>query len=164
MAEGLRKDETEGIVRGAWRLPNPVYFERSSMNNYYILCTSHPETDSQVLAEFGSYVVRINNPGELLKRIETTWQRHPLASGRCTIAPVVYDKDTLLDPTPGLLPLAAYSYSQKPKSFEAEREWRYVLTCTADLLKLKALVGEGLPLEDYLTLHLPDCRDICSMK
>jgi hypothetical protein len=160
-AEAARKDETEGIVRGAWKLENSVYCERSSINNYYILSTAHPETDRHVLTErFGPYVVRIDDPLELLKRIETAWQGHPLASGRCVIERVMYDKDESLDATPGLLPPHWYSYSQKPKSFKEDREFRYVLTCTADVLKLKALVGEGLALENHLTLPLPDCRDM----
>ena len=165
VAEDLRKDETEGIVRVVWKLPNPVYCERSSNSNYYILCTSHPETDRRVLTErFGLSIVRINDPMELLKRIEIAWQTHPLAVGRCIIAPVVYNKDTLLDATPDLLPPIAYSYSQKARSpFDVEREFRYVLTCTADVVKLRALVGEGLALDNHLTLPLPDCSDICSL-
>jgi hypothetical protein len=164
-AEARRKDETEGIVRIAWRLEYPVYCERPSMNGYYILCTSHPETDRDVLtSRFGPYFVRIDDPMELLKRIEAAWQRHPLASGRCVVVPVVYNKDELLDPAPGLLPPHEYSYSQKPRSlFEEEREFRYVLTCTADVLKLRALVSEGLALENHLTLPLRDCGDICSL-
>ena len=113
---------------------------------------------------FGPYVVRINDAMELLKRLECAWQRHPLSSGRCVIAPVVYDKDALLDAPQGLLTPHAYSYSQKPKSpFEEEREFRYVLACTADVLKLRALVGERLVLENHLTLPLPDCGGICSL-
>jgi hypothetical protein len=38
-----------------------------------------------------------------------------------------------------------------------------VLTCTADALKLRALIGEGSSLDDHLTLPLPDCSDICSL-
>jgi hypothetical protein len=165
VAEDLGRDETEGTVRIVWRLQNPVYCERSSMTNFYIVSTSHPEADRRVLTKrFGPHIVRINDPTELLKRIEVAWQAHPLASGRCVIAPVVCDKDTLLDPTSGLLPPHWYSFSQKPKSpFEVEREFRYVLTCTADALKLRALIGEGSSLDDHLTLPLPDCSDICSL-
>jgi len=164
-AEDSRRDETEGVVRVVWRLQNPVYCERSSMNNFYILSTSHPEADRRVLTErFGSYIVWINDPMELLKRVQVAWRAHPLASGYCVIAPVVYDKDALLNETPGLLPPSSYSYSQKPRSpFAVEREFRYVLTCTADVLKLRALAGEGLALDNHLTLPLPDCSDICSL-
>jgi hypothetical protein len=164
-AEGLRKDETEGIVRVVWKMQNPVYCDRSSMNSYYILSTAHPETDRRVLAEhFGPYIVRISDPTELLKRIEAAWQKKPLASGRCVIAPVAYDKDESLETTPGLLPPHSYSFSQKPRvPFEEEKEFRYVLTCTADVLKLRALVGGELALEKHLTLLLADCGDICSL-
>jgi hypothetical protein len=163
--EDSRQDATEGLVSGVWRRQNPVYFERSSMSNYYILCTSHPETERQVLRDrFGGYIVHINDPIELLMRIEVAWEANPLASGRCVIAPVVYDKDELLDPFPWLLPPPSYSYSQKPRvPFGVEREFRYVLTCTADVLKLEALAGESLSLEDHLTLPLSECSDICSL-
>lgn len=125
VAGDSRQDKTEGIVRVVWRLENPVYCESSSMNSRYILSTSHPETDRHLLTQrFGSYVVGINDPIELSRRIEIAWQRHPWASGRCVIAPVMYDKDSLFDPVPGLLPPREYSYSQKPKvPFEVEREF-----------------------------------------
>jgi|SRR5579862_126352 len=140
------------------------FIVRSSMNNYYILCTANREAARLALTRrYGSHVVQINDPMELLNRIEIAWQRQPLASGRCVIAPVAYDKGSLLDPTPGLLPPPEYSYSQKPKWFEEDREFRYVLTCAADVIKLRALAGEGLAPEDHLTLSLPDCGDICSL-
>jgi hypothetical protein len=164
-AEESRQDATEGLVRVVWRLQSPIYCERSSMNNYYILCTSHPETERQVLTDrFGGYIVQINDPIELRRRIGVAWEANSLASGRCVIEPVVYDKDEMLDPAPGLLPPASYSYSQKPRvPFGVEREFRYVLTCTADVLKLEALAGESLSLDDHLTLPLTDCSDICSL-
>jgi len=167
-AEGWRGDETEGGVFGVWDQPNPVYFERSSGNRYFILCTSHPEADRSVLIKrFGPFTVRINNPRELLKRLELVWRGHPLASGQCVIAQVVYNKHELLEPTPGLLPPHEYAYSQKPKvgvhepkvRYEEEKEFRYVLTCTADVIKLMTLPK----LASHLTLRLPDCSDICSL-
>jgi hypothetical protein len=168
--EGRRRDETEGTVSIAWSGPqNPVYCEGLSGNNYYILSASDPTTERRVLIErFGTHVVRINNPTELLKRIETAWQANSLACGgvrsRCVIEPVVYNKGALLDATPGLQFPANYYYSQKPKSpFEVENEFRYILTCTADVLKLRRLIGGELVFEKHLTLKLPDCSDICSL-
>jgi hypothetical protein len=142
-----------------------VQCERTSGNAFYILSASHPETDTRVLIErFGSFIVRIHQPAELLRRIELALQKHFLAQGPCVIAPVVYNKGDLFDATPGLLTPHSYSYSQKPKlPFEVEREFRYVLTCTADVVKLAAFAGESLALENHLTLPLPDCRDICSI-
>jgi hypothetical protein len=158
--EGSRRDGTEGKVSVFWNLPlqNPVHYDGSSLNPHYILSTSHPEANTRRLMEkFGSYIVRINNPIELLQRIEIAWKRCPLAIGRCVIEEVVYNKDSFLEPTPGLLAPVNYSYSQKAKSFEEEREFRFVLTCTADHIKLNTLV-----LNDHLSLNLPDCSDICS--
>src|SRR5437867_2261059 len=172
--EGLRRDETEGKMSVCWNLPNPVHCDRSSMNPHYILCTSHPEANRSLLIErFGPHIVRINDPITLLKRIRVVWEQRPLAAGRCVIEPVVYNKDTLLEPISGLLPPVEYSYSQKPKfdpqglDFEEEREFRYVLTCTADQVKLNTLAdSEGRPrgvLNDHFFLKLPDCSDICSL-
>jgi hypothetical protein len=136
------------------------------MTPYYILCTSAPEADREFLrAQFGPYIVQINDPMALLERTETVWRGHPLASGCSVIVPVVYNKGASLEPTPGLIPPLPYSYSQKPDSFQREMEFRYVLTCTADFVKLKALAtaDEGQPgsLDNHLTLLLPDCSDIC---
>ena len=161
-AEGSRRDEAEGNVRLKWALVNPVDCDRSSMNSYYILCTAHPNVDrSRLSKKFGSYIVRINDPMELLARIDAAWHKHPLAGGRSVIVRVVYDKGDLLQPTPGLLPPPEYSYCQKPRvPFEEDQEFRYVLTCTADDAKLKAFANG---LQRHLTLQLPDCRDICSL-
>jgi hypothetical protein len=154
-----RRDETEGRVSLQWNLANPVYCDRLCGNEHYLLCTSHPDVDRQVITKFGRHIVRIADPKLLLTRIDSAWRQHPLASGRCIIAPVVYNKDQCLQPTPGLLPPTEYSYCQKPATFSDEREFRYVLTCTADAAKLRAF-GEIPP---HVELRLPDCSDICSL-
>jgi hypothetical protein len=73
---------------------------------------------------------------------------------------VVYNKGALLPPTPGLLPPVEYSYSQKPASFQTEREFRYVLTLAADRIRLQ---NAATRLRDHLILNLPDCSDISSL-
>ena len=138
------------------------------MNPYYVLCASHPEVDKcHLRTRYGQFIVRINDPLALLERIETVWSGHALASGHAVIEPVEYNKGALLEPTPGLLPPIPYSYAQKPASFHEDMEYRYVLTCTADIIKLGAFsMAEGRTaghLEDHLTLFLPDCSDICSL-
>lgn len=71
------------------------------------------------------------------------------------IAPVVYNKDGLLEPDPYLIAPFHYSYSQKLKSYEDEKEFRYVLGCKVDADR---------EWEDSLTLTLGDCGDICSLR
>ena len=48
-----------------------------------------------------------------------------------------------------------------------EMEFRYVLTCTADVIKLQAIAKsesrQPRSLDNHLTLALPDCADICSL-
>lgn len=162
--EGSRRDDSEGSVRVVWDLDNPVFCDRTSMNSYYILATSDSAVDIAVLRErFGPSVVRINDPLELLRRIDRVWSQDPLAIGRCVIKPVVYNKDELRGPTPGLLPPVSYSFAQKPGSYEIEREFRYVLTYTCDAVKLKSLLGSGLCLPNHRVLPLGDCSDICGL-
>jgi len=138
-----------------WNCSTPVHCDRSSLNHFYILCTSDPNAEQSELAErFGKYFVRISDPLDLCRRIEVEWRKRPYALAPCLIAPVAYNKGMLLAPAPGLLPPVEYSYSQKPNAFEAEREFRYVLTCTADA---------SFEPDSHLTLSLSDCRDICSL-
>ena len=158
-SQDCRRDESEGRVSLQWNLANPVYCDRLCVNAYYLLRASHPDVDRQVIAKFGRHIVRIADPKVLLTRIEAAWCQHPLAVGRCIIAPVVYDKNQCLQPTSGLLPPTEYSYCQKPATFSDEREFRYVLTCTADAVKLREF-GEIPP---HVELRLPDCSDICSL-
>lgn len=160
--EGLRRDETEGEVFFQWSTqPNPVFYDGCSMNPRFILCTSHPDADRHYLAsKFGQFFVRINDPASLLRRIAARWRDHPLASGSSVIASVIYNKGEVLEPTPCLIPPPEYSYCQKPKRYEREQEFRYVLTCVADTIKLKQFEAE---LTSHLTLQLQDCSDICSL-
>ncbi len=175
--EGSRKDEAEGRVSFYWNLKAPqlridrktrevvdrtesdqnIHGSGLSLNRYYILCTSHPEADLAVLSEkFGRFVVRINDPLSLLQRIRAIWQKHQLAldDDSAFVAPVVYNKNGLLEPDPYLIAPAGYSYSQKPSSFEQEREFRYVLICSVD---------DKRTFENFITLTVGDCSDICSL-
>ena len=63
-------------------------------------------------------------------------------------------KDEVLEADPYLLSPPEYSYSQKPKSYSNDREYRYVLMCRID-------TNHNLP--DNFTLSVPNCSDICSL-
>jgi hypothetical protein len=173
--EGSRQDDTEGRVAFEWNQKAPqviivngkvvdrresdqnIRYSGSSLNPYFILSTSHPEADVRELAEkFGQFVVRINDPQAFLERVKDCWRSHSWAcAGSAWIAPVVYNKGGLLEPDPYLIAPSQYSYSQKPSTFEKEREFRFVLECT---------VGSRNNVNQYLTLTLPNCDDILTLE
>jgi len=153
--EDSRRDETEGTAAFDWSTGSPIHYEGVSLNSHFLLCTAHPESDRSVLVErFGSYIVRINDPIALLKRINAVWRADSRASGLCVIHPVEYNKGEALEPTPFLIPPTNYSYCQKPRMpFEIEREFRYVLTCKVDTDRASR--------DQPVWITLPDCSDIC---
>src|SRR5271157_1563322 len=128
-----------------------------SLNRYYILCASHPEVNFSSLArKYGRFMVRISSPLVLLERIRIAWQTCDLAlDGDAFIAPVEYTKDELRDADPYLLSPPHLTYAQKHRSYEEDREYRYLLRCKVDTKRTW---------EDHLTLALPDCGDICSLE
>ncbi len=156
--EDSRRDSEEGRVSFSWTGrdgPN-VQYSGSSLNHFYILCTSHPEACVPTLAStFGLFVVRIREPLVLLERMKLAWQSSPLAlRGNAFIAPVVYNKGGLLDPDPYFIAPVNYAYAQKPSSYKHEQEFRYVLDCRVDTER---------KWEDSVTLGLGDCRDVYSL-
>lgn len=173
--EGLRRDGSEGQSSVYWKVKAPqltiekrtgrtigisesdsnIHSTVSSPNAYYVLCTSHPDVNVCSLAKkYGRFVVRINSPLVLLERIKVAWQSDDLALDGCAfISAVEYTKDELRDVDGLLLSPPHLTYSQKPRSYEEDREYRYVLQCKVDVKRAW---------EDHLTLRLPDCGDICS--
>ncbi len=132
-----------------------------SLNPYYVLCTSHPEVNITTLAgKYGRFMVRIDSPLVLLERVKIAWQTHDLAldGDAAFTAPVEYTKDELRDADPYLLSPPHLTYAQKPKShegksYEEDREYRYLLLCKVDTKR---------EWENHLTLRLGDCSDICT--
>jgi hypothetical protein len=159
--EDARRDETEGSVSFSWNLKanNPdafnVHYSGSSLNAHYLLCASHPEVPRKLLAQrFGPFIVSINKPLELLKRILEVWDKdeRSVESPAGWIAPVEYTKGELIDPDPYLLAPPHLCYSQKPRLYAEEHEYRYVLRCQA-----------GVKEDDFLMFDLTDCRDIACL-
>ncbi len=174
--EGARQDEKEGRVSFFWDSKAPavmkdsntrqiigqaqsnqnINYRGSSMNSYYVVSTSHPDVDKQLLAKkFGAFIVRINDPQTLLERMKMAWQQHDWAlNDHVVLAPAKYNKDEVLETNEYLIPPPDYSYCQKPPSFSDEQEFRYVLICRIDPKRT---------LNDHLTLNVGDCRDICTI-
>jgi hypothetical protein len=156
--EGSRQDETEGKASIRWNLEdeNPnlhnVTYSGSSLNLYYVLCTSHPAVCRCHLAKFGSFTVRINEPLTLLKRICAAWKEDVRASSDAFITPVLYNKGDVVEPPPYFIASPSLTYAQKPPAFSQEQEYRYVLSCEV-----------GTKEEPFLTLNVEPCRDICTL-
>jgi hypothetical protein len=147
-------EKQPGRMIGVAESDKNIHSMVSSLNRYYILCASHPEVNISSLAQkYGRFVVRINNPLVLLERVKV-WQSHDLAlEGSADIAPEEYTKDELRDADPYLVSPPHLTYSQKRKSYEEDREYRYLLQCK---------VGPKRTWESHLTITLADCGDICS--
>jgi hypothetical protein len=154
--EDARRDASEGRSSVYFRAPHPIHSTVTSLNRYYILCTSHPEADVSCLArKYGYFMVRISSPRELLARIQAAWQQHELAEeGGGFIAPVEYTKDELRDADASYLSPVHLTYSQKHRSYEEDIEYRYMLKCKVDAKR---------SWEPHLTLALPNCEDICTV-
>ncbi|HXO36053.1 MAG TPA: hypothetical protein VN901_27245 [Candidatus Acidoferrales bacterium] len=154
--EDVRRDASEGRSSVYFRAPHPIYSTVISLNRYYILSTAHADADVSYLArKYGYFMVRINSPQELLARIQAAWQNHELAQDDgAFIAPVEYTKDELRDADASYLSPVYLTYSQKHRSYEEDREYRYLLKCKVDVKRVW---------ESHLILTLPDCEDICTL-
>lgn len=143
-------DVKTGLVVGRGESDKNIHYSGASLNPRFILSTCHPGVGKETLTKkFGRFVVRINDPLLLLQRIKLEWQKHPWAlHDSAFLAPVTYNKDGIVEADPYLIAPPHYSYSQKPQSFEGEREFRYVLTCSVD-------TERALP--DFLVLCIPGC-------
>jgi len=154
-AEGSRKDASEGLSSVYFRGPHPIHTTLVSLHRYYALSTAHAEADVSLLVEkYGRFMVRINRPQKLLARIRAAWQQHELAEDRrdAFIAPVEYTKDELRDADAFYRSPVHLQYSQKHRSSELDREYRYLLKCKVDVKRVW---------ESHLTLTLPNCEDLC---
>jgi hypothetical protein len=157
--EDARRDASEGTSSVYFKTggPQPIHSTVVSANRYYVFCTSHPDANVPRLAEqYGRFMVRIKSPLVLLELVKASWQRNPLAlDNSAFIAQVEYSKDELRDADRLLLSAPHLTYSQKHRSYEEDKEFRYLLKCKVDYKRAW---------ENYVTLRLPDCDDICSLE
>lgn len=150
--EGTRQDDAEGKTSFVWprkapqfqideqtgRLLDPtesnqnIRYRGLSLNPFYIISTSSPDVDKDVMTNrFGTFAVIISDPLVLLERIKAVWRNHEWAlNDGIAIVPADYDKGELVADNEYLFAPPQYSYSQKPPRFSVESEYRYVLTCT----------------------------------
>jgi hypothetical protein len=156
--EGYRQDETEGEAAIRWNLEaqNPdlhnVTYRGSSLNLYYVLCTSHPDVRRCHLINFGSFIVKIHHPLRLLEQICTAWGGDERSSSPAFVTPVLYNKSELVEPPPYYVAPPCLVYAQKPASYSQDQEYRYLLSCKV-----------GTKEDPFLTLKVGPCADICSL-
>jgi hypothetical protein len=177
VVEGARQDGQEGLVSFEWNKKAPqiiidkttrqvvghaesnqnIHYTGSSLNAQFILSTSHPDADKQILKDkFGNFLVCVNDPKTLLERIKVAWQKHPWAlDGHAFVVAAVYNKDGVVEADPYLIAPPHYSYCQKAASFQDEREFRYVLTCSVDMRR---------KMDEHVTLSVGDCSDILTLE
>jgi hypothetical protein len=172
--DGARRDDKEGQASFSWTRKAPLFqidnktgrllgptesnqnirYRGQSLNPYYIVSTSSPDADKDVLMEkFGHFTVVISDPHALLERIRAVWRNHEWAlNDGVVIVPADYNKDELVTANEYLIAPPHYSYSQKPPNSCVEKEFRYVLTCCIDVNR---------HLNDHLSLYVGSCADIC---
>ncbi len=169
--EGDRKDESEGKASFYWNQKAPsvtinkkslkivengesnqnISFEATFLNPVYILSTSEESVNiDELKRRFGAYIVRINKPSLFLEQLKKTDTNHPI--GTVELKKVIYNKNGLMEPNPLLQAPSDYSYIQKPEVYKVEKEYRYVLICKFQ---------KGRLYEDYITLQIKYCQEIC---
>ena len=122
--EGQRKDNTEGT--GHYSVSGSNIKIEFCSNKIYAMCC-HLDLESARTTNHGKYIVKINNPlylaKELTKTLKNSKSKH---FGGIEGVQIDYnkgdEKDTRLAPDSE----TRLAYSQKPKNFSHEREFRFI--------------------------------------
>jgi len=128
-----RRDESEGQSESivSKYLPDfTLYLKGSHINPLYPFCTSGPNVDLQYMKAKWPYVVKISDPKKL-KQFLT--EKKPVNTkmgifGRCRLEKVSYTKREPIDIDPDSFEAVRLTYIQKPRSYENECEFRYIIT------------------------------------
>lgn len=153
-----REDELEGIGKVTVNGVTCTISEAGMM--FFILCASAPDADTE---EMGKYRARISDPDKLVSLIIDFISSKPEYRGRLVnvqLQVVNYTKDDGLYPDHTNSPLDSNFIviaSQKPKTYENEKEWRIV--CSFTIGAVKAQPGESG--EDvYIDIELDNVNGI----
>lgn len=113
-------------------------FADTFKKSHYIYCLSLPNNGGfgADIVKFGKYIVKLNCPSLFFKDLAIALQRDP----KLTVNPpcleatrVVYDKYSHYKAKPKSSKLDRIRWSQKPKEFEQEREYRiHFYACTVE--------------------------------
>jgi hypothetical protein len=133
--EGVRQDELEGRSISYIAIPGsdiPGELSGAHINPIYVLSTAGPDVNlTHLRKRYGKYVARINDPNRLKdvinksKPVRTALQ----LSGECLLEQVSYNKKELAeeDVQADLRLSSMLIYTQKPRIYQDDREYRYVV-------------------------------------
>lgn len=128
-----RRDESEGKSESIVKKYLPDFTLRLTGtygNPLYLFCTSGPNVDLDYIKGKWPYIVKITDPEKLkkslcaIKPINTKME----TTGRCMIKEVSYTKWEAIDIDPDSIEAVKLTYTQKPRSYEKECEFRYIVT------------------------------------
>ena len=120
--DDIRADPLEGV--GSYELTDGTHWR--SINDEGRIQPTFILSFSEVpLPQYGEYVLKVQNPLELKRRIE---RKLPQDISRVEWGKVRYDKQMELEDHPTLGEDRIRQYYSKPQMLAGEREWRLVIT------------------------------------
>ena len=154
--QGYRRDESENQERSVYKIDDGlINSSHTYVNPVYMLCASGPDADIVKCADkLGQAKVIIGKVAEFRRRIREAWKKFEMAFGDKFYS-VQYDKDEEKEPPLYLLPPHGISLWQKPRDYEHENEFRFLLKC-----KMKA----GYCFEKKKVLVLGSIKDIAEIE
>jgi len=128
-----RRDESEGKSESIVKqyLPDfTLYLKGTHINPLYLFCTSGPDVDLEYMKAKWPFVVKITGPEKLKNSLD---ENKPLNTkmeivSKCKIEKVRYTKWEAVEIDPDSIEAVRLSYTQKPRSYEKECEFRYIVT------------------------------------
>jgi len=128
-----RRDESEGKSESIVKryLPDfTLYLKGTHINPLYLFCTSGPDVDLLYMKSKWPFIVKISDPQKLKKSLDAN---KPLNTkmeivGKCKIEKVRYTKGEVVEIDPDSIEAVKLSYAQKPRSYEEQCEFRYIVT------------------------------------
>jgi hypothetical protein len=126
------------------------------------LCFSGPQVDLNFLAnKYGSYIVRLNQPNELVRQIAYYLEKNPNLPETMWLdcVQVRYDKDQIISqlPAPASEERVRMSYGQKHPIFSSDCEYRLVL-------KLSIMIS-SCPIEIKIEMQKKlDCAELLRLR
>lgn len=120
--------ETNEVI-GTESVPGRLHVQGTFIEPIYLLCTAGPTVDLTYLREeFGSWVVRINNPSRFLSDLCNAIPTNPnIELGKCSMEAVYYTKDEDVDIDPDSFEAVRLDWIQKPRDLSWQCEYRYVV-------------------------------------
>ena len=128
-----RRDESEGKSESIVKqyLPDfTIYLKGTHINPLYLFCTSGADVNLEYMRAKWPFVVKISDPEKLKNSLD---ENKPLNTkmkivSKCKIEEVRYTKGEAVEIDPESIEAVKLSYAQKPRLYEKECEFRYIVT------------------------------------